>query len=92
MEKQMKMDFIDALKFAKEVLEEARPHIDELNGRLDELDNYHHLDEEDASEDVLELLEELSDLYRDLPVWDTIDSLCDRIDDAVEELEEDNEE
>jgi hypothetical protein len=87
MEKAMRNDLLEALKFAKEALEVARPHIDELNGRLDELDHYSHLDEEDVSEDALELLEELHELYMELPVWDTIDSLCERIDDAVEELE-----
>jgi hypothetical protein len=91
MNKEMKMDFLEALRNARRALESSRAEIDELNGFLEELGHYSHLDEEDVSEDTLELLEELQDTYMSLPVWDTIDNWIDRLEDAEDELKNEEE-
>jgi predicted transcriptional regulator len=86
MEKKQRDEMLEALENVKHALETARPHIDELNGYLEELTHHHRLDEEDASEDSLETLSDLYDFYMELPVWDTIDTYIERIERVEKEL------
>jgi translation initiation factor IF-2 len=88
MEKKQKQEMLEALRNVRNALVVARPHIDELNGYLEELTHYHRLDEEDISEDAMDTLEDLHELYMELPVWDTIDSFIERVEDIREELED----
>lgn len=80
--------FIEALENLKGALLQARPFIDDLNGYLDNVEEYSYLDEEELSEDTLELLTDLHELYMELPTWDTIDELAERLETAKKEIEE----
>lgn len=68
-------DFTEALRLAARALEEARPHIDALHGRLEELQNYQaHVDQmADTAQDIVD---EAEAMYQALPVWSDISDMA----------------
>lgn len=78
-------NFATALLNAKVSLQRSIRSIDELNGRLEELENYgeHFLS---LSDEALHTLKEAHDLYGNLPVWDTIEDLAERLFDVRREV------
>lgn len=77
-----------ALRLLKESLQASIKSIDELNGRLEEVVNHMPVERDELSESANRLLEELGDLYLNLPVWSTIEELISRIDEMQGEINE----
>jgi hypothetical protein len=80
-------NFATALFLATRTLRASIPAIDDLNGRLEELEHYmeHREKLSDGARDTLQVAYEF---YVALPVWDTIETLADRLKDVREEVGE----
>jgi hypothetical protein len=80
-------NFAVALYNANKSLREALHAIDDLNGRLEELSNYqeHHAK---LSEKAVSTLDDAHVFYVALPVWETIESLAERLNEVRNEVGE----
>jgi hypothetical protein len=78
-------NFAVALYNATKSLRESIHAIDDLNGRLEELENYmEHRDKlSDGARDSLQVAHEF---YVALPVWDTIETLAERLNEVRNEV------
>jgi hypothetical protein len=77
-------EFAMALLHAKVSLQTALSPVDELNGRLEEATNqsYYGPHTSFLSDEAIKTLEDAHKFYVDLPVWDTIENLAERLNDV----------
>lgn len=83
--------FTEALRLASQAIRDAAPHIDELNGRLEELENYTQ-EIAKLSDGSLDTMRDTHELYMHLPVWDTLRELAFQLDRVRDELLEEGRE
>jgi flagellar motility protein MotE (MotC chaperone) len=78
-------NFAVALLNAAQSLKQSLRDIDDLNGRLEELEHYME-HREKLSDEARDTLQEAHEFYMALPVWDTIESLAGRLHDVRREV------
>lgn len=85
-----KKDFIEALRLLKEDLKEALPYIDQVHGRLHELNEFERLADDLPTEEQ-QSYDGLLDFYMSFPTWDDIEEQMDLTNEIREALEDDKE-